>query len=355
MPSLRFFNLDLHISVIQDVKSNLYELFGDEIEIVNWSVSGHNWVFKQDTPTVDVVNQKSWVYMNHAMIQEFQARYDDILSTFDGFIVTHTPVFALLYEKYGKPVVMVNSCRYEQPFSWTNDMGMWEHLNAALKRMYDARQLIAISNNRADVEYLKAGTGIQSEYIPSLCSYTKARYTPTREDIVVYGNLNLFPPSTKLVERPSSGYSWEDLYAYKAIVHVPYEMSTMSTFEQITAGVPLFFPTKRFYVECIQNGSMQLISQYATQQILAQVYDFYKSIDLWIDNADYYVDDGTPYTMKYLYYYDSFDDLVGQVESFNETDEIRQKRQEWLIARRERVLADWKRIMISAYPQLSLD
>ncbi len=52
------------------------------------------------------------------MIDAFVKEYDDLLKSFDGFIVTHTPVLALLYEKYNKPVIIVNSCRYEQPFCW---------------------------------------------------------------------------------------------------------------------------------------------------------------------------------------------------------------------------------------------
>jgi hypothetical protein len=33
--------------------------------------------------------------------------------------------------------------------------------------------LIAISNNKADQEYLRLGTGIESVHLPSLCMYTK--------------------------------------------------------------------------------------------------------------------------------------------------------------------------------------
>jgi hypothetical protein len=48
-------------------------------------------------------------------------RYWAILSKYDGFIVTHTPVFARLFERFEKPVILVNSCRYDQPFMYNGN------------------------------------------------------------------------------------------------------------------------------------------------------------------------------------------------------------------------------------------
>ena len=45
-------------------------------------------------------------------------RYAAELDKYDGFIVTHTPVFARLFEHLNKPVILVNSCRYDQPFCY---------------------------------------------------------------------------------------------------------------------------------------------------------------------------------------------------------------------------------------------
>ena len=48
-----------------------------------------------------------------------------------------------------------------------------EALHECLKRLHDKGLLIAISNNRADQEYLRLGAGIDSIRLPSLCLYTK--------------------------------------------------------------------------------------------------------------------------------------------------------------------------------------
>ena len=111
---LRFFNLDLHISVIADVRY-IFEQQGHEV--VDWSISGHTWVFGRERTVVDIVNQDTWANLSPEMCNQFYDRYKDFLNQFDGFIVTHSPAFALLYEKCNKPIIIVNSTRYEQPFT----------------------------------------------------------------------------------------------------------------------------------------------------------------------------------------------------------------------------------------------
>jgi hypothetical protein len=95
---LRLFNLDLHISVIEDIKDITTRIFGEKIEITNWSISGHNWVFNKPEPPPTPINHESWLLICPNLVNVFQEKYDDILKTYDGFIVTHTPVFCMLFE-----------------------------------------------------------------------------------------------------------------------------------------------------------------------------------------------------------------------------------------------------------------
>jgi hypothetical protein len=249
--------------VIEDIKDICKRLYGDSIEITNWSISGHNWVFKKETKDVRYINQSTWKSINMDMIKNFQDTYDNELKTYDAFIVTHTPVFALLFEKYNKPILIINTCRFDQPFCWSKDLSMSQHLIQSLQSMVATNQALIVSNNVADYKYLNNLTQLSSRVLPSLCLYTNATYTPTKDTFVVYGNKNLFPASSLLCEKPKQGYTWAELFSYKGIVHCPYEMSTMSIFEQYWAGVPLWFPTKEFYKDCIYNGSMQFISIYS--------------------------------------------------------------------------------------------
>ena len=252
---IKLFNLDLHISVIKDIQYILKDLYQDKVEVFNWSISGHSWVFKEHSVMPDIINANTWKNINIDMINNFVNKYKDFLSTFDGFIVTHTPVFCLLYETFNKPIILINSCRYEQPFSWNNNISMWNYLNFKLKEMYDKKQLVVISNNKGDAEYLKYGTGIDSHVIASLCLYTKSKYLPIHNKFIINNNFNIIENENICNKNfcLKDGYSWQQLYNYKGIIHMPYEISTMSIFEQYSANVPLFFPSKEYLIDLIKN------------------------------------------------------------------------------------------------------
>ena len=328
---MRFFNLDLHQSVIEDVRNVFEQLYGDKVEITNWSISAHNWVFGKSERDVKIINQQTWSRLDERMIREFQELYEEELKTYDGFIVSHTPVFAMLYEKYQKPIVIVNSCRYDQPFCWTKDMYMLQKFHECLDRLQKAKLLYMVSNNAADQHYLKERTQLDSRHIPSLCLYTKATYTPVRPEFVIFsGNRqHIFPQHPRLVQKPAKGYSWQELYEFRGMVHTPYDMSTMSIFEQFWAGVPQFFPTRRFYKELVGQGKMEFISMYDrwgkpyTEQ----------DMDMWLDKADWLALPG-------LYYYDSFEELLQKIENFEDVHGAMRTR--WIANAKPLILEQWK-------------
>ena len=76
------------------------------------------------------------------MCDTFYERYQHELSVYDGFIVTHTPCFAMLYERWNKPVICVASTRYEHPFSDRKEE--WEDLNRYLAEKIDDGLLISL-------------------------------------------------------------------------------------------------------------------------------------------------------------------------------------------------------------------
>ena len=305
----KFLNIDFHISVIADVMN----IIGDRVDIVNLSMSGHNWVMGKETANLKIMNARTWKGISQEMIDAFIKEYDEMLSSFDGFIVTHTPVLALLYKKYNKPVIIVNSCRYEQPFCWTKDNTKFEWLNSNLNEM--KHNLFIISNNKADQEHLKQYTGLDSIHIPSLCLYTNEKYTG----------------STGVIGRQDQlrrGYTWQELYSSKAIIHLPYEISTMSIFEQYSANVPMLFPSKQFLKKLVHDGYHHMNSIYGPYEN--------QNIEWWIDRADFYDEENMPY----IIYFNSEDDLNEKIktvdfqqvskmmESFNEIRE-RSAKEKW--------------------------
>jgi hypothetical protein len=336
MPPTRLFNLDLHISVIEDIKDICKRVFPEgTVEITNWSLSGHNWVFKKPNVEVKHITADTWMDIDEAMIEAFQKEYDEELNQYDGFIVTHTPIFALLFEKYKKPILIVNTCRYDQPFCMTGELNhpLKLKLDESLYRMSHSGQAIIVSNNQYDDWYLKNNCRAKSIYLSSVCVYTNATYNPTKPTFVLYGNSTNPPQHPLLVPRPKEGYSWEELFSYKGIVHLPYEMSTMSLFEQVHANVPIWVPTPRFYMECIANGTMEFITFYHIQK--DQEFTEQDVLNCF-ERSDLYKTPG-------LKYYDSYDDLYHQLETFEDTlYEIRKETKEQTV---RMLLVQWKEVL----------
>lgn len=304
----KLFNMDLHISVIADFK-NIFP----EFDITDWSLSGHTWVFGNKTATPEIINAGSWLNLNMKMISNFQERYDDFLKTFDGFICGHPNGFALLYEKYNKPIILINTCRYDLPFCMSKDIIILDEYHACLQRLLAKGLLIAVSNNRADQKYIYSGTGIITKHIPSLCAYTNMKYRPERSTFLCYhGSTPAHPLITQKNELPSR-FKWSDIETFRGIIHFPYEVSTMSMFEHYTAGMPLFFPTKKYMMD---NCSIQSILAYWGDQLPEKLYDFRKK-QLWIDNADFY----TVFKSPNIYYFDSISHLFELLEKFEWKDD----------------------------------
>jgi hypothetical protein len=292
------------------------------------------------------------------MIKAFQEIYGDYLETFDGFLVTHTPVLCRLYEKYKKPILLVNTCRYEQPFGWSGDIQGWMELNACLQRLWSDRLLFPISNNKADHDYLFLGTGIDSFLLPSLCDYTGVQWSSESlsEPAILYSNEEAVPPLQGLLKRSDlpKPFTWAALMNRKAIVHVPYEISTMSIAEQYSAGVPLFFPTKRFLHELWESGKIDFQGPYAREvPIPVSLEEPLNSPDArmwWLDRADYYDSEN----MKYSNYFDSWEDLEAKLRKFEESPEEIQERLNWIAERREAIHSAWGALMGRMFPSLKL-
>ena len=351
---VKLFNLDLHISVIKDIQYILSEIYFDKIEIVNWSLSRHSWVFNENSMIPEIINSDTWKDINLNMINDFVNKYKDFLKTFDGFIVTHTPVFSLLYETFNKPIILINSTRYEQPFSWNNNVEMWNYLNIKLKELYDKKILIAVSNNKADAKYLKYGTGIDSVIIPSLCLYTNSVYSPKNDKFIINNNFNIF--ENKYIINKNNclkeKYTWDELYSYKGIIHIPYEISTMSIFEQYSANIPLFFPSKKYLHELIKNGHT-LKSRYNKHTDNNNYHDNLNEclndnswLNFWINNADYYDENN----MKYIIYFDNNTHLIDLIKNTN-TNILSEKMKEHNTIRKKDVYNSWKNIFDKVFFQ----
>ena len=75
------------------------------------------------------------------------------------------------------------------------------------------------------------------------------------------------------------------LHEHKALIQHPYEVSTMSIFEQYSCGIPLFFPSKQFYKQMVIDKQASIASYNGTYwkpEALPQEYESTKSLDWWL-------------------------------------------------------------------------
>jgi len=316
--------MDLHISVIADFKTAC-----PDVEVVDWCLSGHAWVMKRNQDFPDHINPATWKNMNPDMIKKFQDKYDPFLKTFDGFIVGFCSAFAMIYEKYNKPILMLNAVRYDIPFCWTKDLKMLTKWKECLDRLNSHGLLTIVSNNKADQEYTRLGCGLPSKVIPSLCLYTKTAYSPTKSTFLCYnGSFPSHPLLTPKKDLPHP-HQWSDVTSFRGIVNFPYEVSLMSCFEHFTAGCPLFFPSKAYWKS---NPGIQSLSAYWGDDLPPEFASMSTPQD-WIELADMYEAFWSPNT----HYFDSTEHLFQLLETFEYVDD-----REFRASHIEVVKREWK-------------
>jgi hypothetical protein len=363
---MNFFNLDLHVAVIADIRS-IVEGLGHRV--TSWGISGHEWVFGRRPARVDVVNQATWKGLDRAMCDAFYARYARELDRYDGFIVTHTPSFAMLYERWKKPTIVVASTRYEYPF--TGDRARWEDFNDFLRRRIDEGLVIPLANNKYDAAYAEYFTGRTWRVIPSLCEYTGARYTGTKAGYLyssffkgaklppsVFDKDRVFAPSLlrralwRIPGVSRRGRRWQDLADYRGIVHVPYNASVMSLFEQYTANIPLFMPSLWFLRKLHERHFREgVLSQLSYNQVdglppgsavSADERDpnDYADTDVmmeWVKLADFY----DPENMPHILHFDSFEHLRELLAS-SSLEAVSHRMRAHNATRRAAIIASWR-------------
>jgi hypothetical protein len=357
---LNLFNLDLHISVIADFEYILKRLFPFDFKINAKSMSGHASFIQKNICNEYIINRNNWRSLSPDLCELFYQKHKEELEQYDGFIVTHTPSFSLLYEKFNKKIIIINSCRYEQPASHNGDLQQWEWINEGLKRLNAKKLLINVSNNLFDKLYLKNGTGIDSVHIPSLCLYTSVDYNMINKNkmqFLLYSSLkNEFKSLIKL-DNPNildinsiKPYNYIDLIKAKGIIHIPYEMSTMSIFEQYSMNIPLIFPSKELLIKL---HKFKMINFYGSYVELFQTKIVPKNLEKLLGNgwleknikcSDFYDKENMPF----ITYFDSFQDLPVILNS-TDFNEISKKMSEFNMKRRLRVFQSWSRILIDSF------
>lgn len=349
MKNLNFFNLDLHISVIEDVKRIFIEL-GHSVD--SWCISGHNWVLNKTTPKVDIINSQNWMSIDESMCESFYQRYKNELSHYDGFIVTYPPVFSKLFAKFKKPIIMYVPIRYEVPYG--RNSNEWENFNKFLIEGIDKEKIIPVANSLYDKKYCEYFLKREFNYIPSLCEYTNIKWEPQIDKFLYFSKLNISLGNNLINKSALGKYVWSDLGKFKGIVHIPYTSSTMSIFEHYSSNIPLFFPNKEFLLNLYTKfGNNGVLSELTWNQIFKYNDSIVKSdacnpnnicsldnLSKWIEYSDFYNEEMHPH----LIYFNSIDDLQRKLKN-TDLILISDKMRTYNIFRRKNIFNAWRTLL----------
>lgn len=351
---MKFFNIDQHVSVISDI-AHIFNNLGHQVD--DCSLSGHSWVMnKQKKPILlsDGTALTCSGVCTEEVCDKFYEQNKDKLNEYDGFIACYPVEFALLYERFNKPIIVVNCIRYEHPN--TRNPVLWGRINSFLKTKHQDGSLYYVCNNKGDQYYTNYYTGIWGMHIPSLCEYTNAKYTGIKNKYVLHErSIDVGVPgdlwvSLSALRNNHWKYSWEDLYSHRGIIHVPYHNGSMSIFEHYTANVPMFMPSKNYARQLFHEHKMFDDLTFYHLYKLPEPEDYNnpnslrnpEMLNMWLDTCDFY-DEGN---MKYIQYFDSPQHLTHLLRTVN-VQEISRNMADHNLLRKASVYNNWQQILTS--------
>lgn len=320
---MNFYNIDMHISIIYDLR-HIFKNLGHNID--STCMSGHTWVNNEKQGTTEIINTSNWMNIDQNMCDRFYNRYKEELSKYDGFIHSYPPAFALLFEKFNKPIITIACTRYEFPCAKNIK---W--LNEGLMRLMNKGVLIPIANNLYDKAYCEEFCGGDWYHISSLCDYMKnswiggERIIQWKRSKICLNNINI-DSSFDISRR----YDRDLLYKKNAVIHIPYNLSIMSAFEQYYQNIPLFVPT----IDCMKRWGNNILSELVFQDCP------FKVKDEWLSLADWYDNNNMPYTIKF----DSESHLYDMLNNFDFLS-ISNKMKEFNIERKNKIYSQWEEIL----------
>ena len=335
---MKYFNIDMHISIVHDVKT-LFPEMGHQID--SCCMSGHTWVNKETQCETEVINPSNWFYINDEMCDKFYERYKDELKDYDGFIHSYPPAFAALFEKFDKPIYTIACTRYDYPCGSgeqsTLDRLSW--LNEKLMSGYNNGQIKFIANNLYDKKYSEEFCGGEWKFIPSICSYVSNLRCNGKDDKLVLWDRNRDGLRNELASHEkidvkfatNQVYSRENLINLSGIIHIPYNISIMSAFEHYAMGIPMFVPSYELLIKWKTEGRDVLNELEFRNNLNTPVKDE------WIKLADWYDEENMPGVILF----DSIEHLYELIDTYNQ-EEVTSIMKEFYPKKKEKVISLWE-------------
>lgn len=352
---MNFFNIDLHISIIADMKKIFSDLGHGVFDL---SLSEHTWVFNRKKDSVPMLDNGRWMHLKPEQFSNefYEYRNSEVIKNTDAFIVTYPPTFSLLYKKFDKPIIINNPIRYEWPFSFRKED--WSYFNDFLRDGVDNGQIILVANNLFDKYYMEHFIEREVQHIPSICDYHDAYYEDNNSNFIYYSRdrINEFKnENISFKDDLFNNHTHKDLVKFRGIIHIPYQISYMSIFEQYTSNIPLFFPSQELLLDLYKTKKYNVLKEVSWNNYFNQLnksfidytqkYDPNNYIDIesvkhWIQFSDFYDENWMPH----LTYFSTLDEMNTIVDTVD-VNEISQKMKSFNEIRKKKIYDMWSNLI----------
>ena len=376
---IRLFGLDHHHAVLWDIKQILRPL-GFRLDFF-WLSDGRSSMneaipnaFHPFYSSVDIYKTDPTLRLSEECIRTIKEK------GYQGIISAHSLVTPSRLTEAGLPIFHLTSTRFGN--EGILDSVKHKQLTEALEEMFRQNRLFVAHNNRGDQmyfrQYFRGLEPSQEIYIPSYC------YSPHRLRIESVEPKRFFIWDTRQVllqadkspfmkqlyirlkdhlqdsldsqalllaekkEYLAEGY----LDKYTAVIHLPYNISTMSIFQQTAANIPVWVPSARLLADLWEdtrepNELSWTVFGSIKEEDISPLDNVRKRevIEKWVKHADFYFQE----TISCILTFDSIEDLVSRIqkEDYNalikESNEKQNKRRYEIIGSWEGLLQTLKK------------
>lgn len=368
-PPLYIYGIDHHHAVLWDAKQVLRPL-GIYLHFV-WLCDGREPVNEaipsQDPPFYNSLN----IYKESVDFSLGKEFIDKIQSTFDAILTSHSLVTAYRLRTVPLPQFHINSTRFGN--EWVADPKKHTILVESLQDMLNKNKLTIVHNNKADCAYAHQFLHIKPQQeliLPSTCQQISRK----RFDIVSPMKFLIWDTRQVLIQQNKSPFmkqlfeacikKYPDAFdsqaillaknqhflpegyldAYTAILHLPYNISTMSIFEQVAANIPVWVPSKKLLQKLwtdlnepnelswtVFNEGSEKHASFMDQARNPETVAYYTEL------ADFY----TSPISDCIFTFDSIEDLLERIFKENYREKV-EKNTASFLKRQENTTASWE-------------
>lgn len=369
---LRLFGLDHHHAVLWDVKQILRPL-GARVDF-HWLCDGRppvNEALPCDIPqfksSLDIYKPA----VNTGLRPEFLECVKQ--GAYDGICTSHSLVTSHRLKDLGLPIFHVNSTRFGN--EWIHTPPMHAALVDSLQQMIQTKQLRVVHNNRGDQQYFRQffpySSAQQELYVPSLCESIMRLRVHSKRPIKI-----LIWDTRQTLLQPGGSPFMKELYAktkdrfgeaieshaillahqkgylpegfldeFTAVIHIPYNVSTMSITQQLRANIPVWVPSPELLEQlwCDPKEPNELswtvfaAGSEATSSWLDHARDP-KVVNHWCKTADFYADHPC------LLQFSSIDELIQRAMTVDYDTCVKRSDEIHLQSRHE-IFAAWDQLL----------